>query len=1351
MAKKKKGAIISFEITDDGTLKQLGRRAKSAGKDVDKLGKSAGDTRRNLQSMSGRTESASKSFSRLQQGTGGLVQSYAILASTVFAVTAAFRALENAQNIQQQIKGFQRLTEITGTSMLTITNNVREAANGLLDFQTAAQQTAIATAAGFSAEQIEGLTVGAKNASVALGRDMVDSFNRLIRGVTKAEPELLDELGVILRLDIATRNYAASIGASADKLTIAQRRTAVYNEVNKQLEQNFGAIGPEANDLTNQISAFTTSLSDIGIAISGAVLPAINALIGFLDRNKLILGGFLTIFALRLANDVLPGLAKAGTAVETWTNNSKQRIKDLNAELDNNGKKYKKLSLVQTSATNKVSKAFRASLKKRGVDEKVFFEKSAANQKRSITAYINSLKKQEIATGKSMKRQIAIQEAAYKKIVLSANATGKKVGIGFNSGVIMAEKGLIRLRLKAAEVFGGIVGFVQKAATKLRFLGVAANFAMTAFFAYSIGTMFYDMLPGVAKAKEAVQSLQDKAEASREEAEELNRAINGFEVDKLKAIGDEIRAGVAPMMQMANALEHLSNILAQTDIKTMGEKTVEKLEADLVDAGFNNKSKRAATDVMMEDIVTALRLARTAGKGNEGTSALNQLIAAEFDRERGFQQMIGTRSDAEPTVNEMNMEIAATNAAVAKVNQALDNMKGKGSDTTEFKQGLAAIKAALKEVNIEFKTLFKVSKDGKNTIVGISDAGQAFFDSVDKGVNPIKTVVQSISDMKEPIDNLQELINLSLPKPNEFGKIGAALGQVFTQYDAAVEAINDKKADNLLFEKLLTEAEVQRAQELGFSLATLDVANTLLKLRLGLTEEEAALLLNNRELVADTYDILNKQAKLQKAMGNLHKVETMLLGQLNDSHTKRLITSLKIEQTQREANALGAQILAREIELSDLQDDQSDTYKKHTEELITQKEVMEAQLTVLKNQLDGFFQLRKTMVESFDSAGNTALTDIIDGGSGTDAIRKMAEKMKKDVAGSVAGSIMERATGGLKSLLGMGKEDTVKMTPEALAIKHVHDAHVVQLEEVLKRHAEAFDRTMKTDLTNLTNLEKEYNDLTDNDTLFNSDYGVHNKTGDDEQGGFFSKIFGRKDEDGEGGGLISGYIDTVKTSFGEIFGEGGAFHKTGMNLFGGKESVFGKLGTSLFGEGGAFSKLFSGEKGGIMGGLGKMFGGGAKAGGGFLSSIFGGGGGGGGIMALLKPLLSMIPGIGPLLSILPFAKGGIIGNKLVGLAQGGVMPRYAKGGVATQPTYLVGEGKQNEAVVPLPDNRSIPVDLGRGAGNENNVSINVNMATGKTDTKADAQEGKQLGAAINAAVLNEIEKQQRPGGMLAQG
>ena len=112
-----------------------------------------------------------------------------------------------------------------------------------------------------------------------------------------------------------------------------------------------------------------------------------------------------------------------------------------------------------------------------------------------------------------------------------------------------------------------------------------------------------------------------------------------------------------------------------------------------------------------------------------------------------------------------------------------------------------------------------------------------------------------------------------------------------------------------------------------------------------------------------------------------------------------------------------------------------------------------------------------------------------------------------------------------------------------------------------------------------------------------------------------------------------------------------------------------------------------------------------------------------------------------LMSIFGLEKGGIIG-----LAKGGMMPRYAHGGIATQPTYLVGEGKQNEAVVPLPDNKSIPVDLGKNTGNQNNTNITVNMADGSSEMTTDG--GAELAKAIDAAVQNTLEKELRPGGIL---
>ena len=132
----------------------------------------------------------------------------------MFAVTAAFRFLQDAADTRNLIAGQEAFGAMIGTNYAGITRALQEATDGQLKFKDAAQATAIGTAAGLTEKQLVGLSTAAKNDSFALGRDLTDSFNRLIRGVTKAEPELLDELGIILRLEPATKAYADSIGKS---------------------------------------------------------------------------------------------------------------------------------------------------------------------------------------------------------------------------------------------------------------------------------------------------------------------------------------------------------------------------------------------------------------------------------------------------------------------------------------------------------------------------------------------------------------------------------------------------------------------------------------------------------------------------------------------------------------------------------------------------------------------------------------------------------------------------------------------------------------------------------------------------------------------------------------------------------------------------------------------------------------------------------------------------------------------------------------------------------------------------------------------------------------------------------
>ena len=106
-------------------------------------------------------------------------------------------------------------------------------------------------------------------------------------------------------------------------------------------------------------------------------------------------------------------------------------------------------------------------------------------------------------------------------------------------------------------------------------------------------------------------------------------------------------------------------------------------------------------------------------------------------------------------------------------------------------------------------------------------------------------------------------------------------------------------------------------------------------------------------------------------------------------------------------------------------------------------------------------------------------------------------------------------------------------------------------------------------------------------------------------------------------------------------------------------------------------------------------------------------------------------------------------------ANGGITPggftAFANGGVVTGPTLgLVGEGKYNEAVIPLPDGKSVPVQLSGGdGGNQINTNITVNVSNGQAQSNATGSNSSELGRKIEGAVKQVIVGELRPGGLLA--
>lgn len=147
-----------------------------------------------------------------------------------------------------------------------------------------------------------------------------------------------------------------------------------------------------------------------------------------------------------------------------------------------------------------------------------------------------------------------------------------------------------------------------------------------------------------------------------------------------------------------------------------------------------------------------------------------------------------------------------------------------------------------------------------------------------------------------------------------------------------------------------------------------------------------------------------------------------------------------------------------------------------------------------------------------------------------------------------------------------------------------------------------------------------------------------------------------------------------------------------------------------------------------------LFGGGAGTDGSGLTGLFGGSPSGGGSM------------FGEGAGSFPVSSDAI--PKTLG------MSFFAKGGIVTGPTAaMLGEGGMNEAVVPLPNGKAIPVDFGKGkmGGDVNsNVTVNIDSAGGSSNEMTGDEAGK-LGKAIDVAVKRVIMEERRSGGLLHNG
>ena len=643
MAKTKKIVLQADVIVDDkGTMKKSAKGAHS----VDRRLKGAAKT----------SSGASKNFSKMAQGiTGGLVPAYATLAASVFALDAVYRGLKSAADLRILQQGQIAYAVSTGQAMNVVANAVQRATQMQVSFKEASQASAIAAAAGFGTDQIVALATAANNAAKVLGRSVPDAFDRMVRGVVKAEPEVLDELGIILRLDDAARNYAQALGINKEKLTVYEKSQAVLNEVLAQAESKFAHVADAIDpNPWNQLGVAMEKVKDNALVFISSYLEPVAS---FLSANASAAVAAMLVFISSILKGLIPSYAAQATAFVA-SQNAQQ------LEIDETIAKIKALEAAKRGGTEalgmaeggiqKIAKSAKGkvhggSVLGRAQKGEVISARSAAREIKRIEKdkkkYIELLGKKGLKDYKMHLKTITVEskvsvkkvEAGWKTLFLNINLGAKKMALTWKT-VMRSMQKVTTIAGRAMSVAMSAMGWISmiymvvEAVKAWREQNDEAVIAQKKFDekTANLAKTFSDLDVTMTAVIDKLPKTKTLWRDSGQEVEYLANAMKGVPaqqtIDYLKELGDVPLTDelLEPLTDVFNKMSELVPVLAEIKAGMSTEEIKEYIEQFMrLNAGMQDFA--AASRTLTESQAKLNRVAKERADSLLGSKYKNEM------------------------------------------------------------------------------------------------------------------------------------------------------------------------------------------------------------------------------------------------------------------------------------------------------------------------------------------------------------------------------------------------------------------------------------------------------------------------------------------------------------------------------------------------------------------------------------------------------------------------------------------------------------------------------------------------------------------------------------------------------
>ena len=154
---------------------------------------------------------------------------------------------------------------------------VSDAADGTISRLQLYQNTnrAVFLGAAKSTEELEILTVAGRRLGEAMGRSANEGFEDLSLGIGRQSRLILDNLGIIVRVEDAQKRYAKSVGTTTDKLSEEEKALVFRQAAFQAIESRLASLGDEQDTATKSLARARVSASDLASTLGEDLLPEI--------------------------------------------------------------------------------------------------------------------------------------------------------------------------------------------------------------------------------------------------------------------------------------------------------------------------------------------------------------------------------------------------------------------------------------------------------------------------------------------------------------------------------------------------------------------------------------------------------------------------------------------------------------------------------------------------------------------------------------------------------------------------------------------------------------------------------------------------------------------------------------------------------------------------------------------------------------------------------------------------------------------------------------------------------------------------------------------------------------------